>query len=519
MNDSGELGYSWLVRRYALPVCDLLAQSFATKQSTKRVVKSGAVEETHYPLQRHRIRFSWQEQLAFALKHEGVNVEILRALFRVVSPEEIAAFVAEHPLGNVRRRLWFLYEFLTERKLDLPDGQGGGYVPLVDGKLQYALPLRNARRSRRHHVLDNLIGNRAFSPFVRKTEIPPPLECGSLRRETEVLLENYSAELVYRAVQYLFVKETKSSFALERESPDQRRTAAFVEILRQAGEASLEKESLLDIQNRVVDARYAQRDWRSDQVYVGETVSPTREKVHFIAPRPDAIDELMRGWLDCLSQWLASDEPDAIVIAAVMSFAFVFLHPFDDGNGRTHRYLMHAILSKRGFAPRGLIFPVSAVMLKNRLAYDEALETFSVRLMRVLDYDMDGNGEITVPGDTRDLYRAIDFTPIVAYFRGTVEETIRTEWKAELDFLASYDKMRVAMRAIVDMPEKKANLFIRLALQNGGRLAIGKRKMFSELSETEIAALENAVSACMPLAPANDGRRDQSSSGESGHEI
>lgn len=498
MSDLQELGYLWLVRHYSLPVCPLLAHSFATQQSIKRVVREGDAEETHYPLQRFRIRISWQDQLSFALKHEGVNVEVLRAFFRVVNPGEMAAFIAAHPLGNVQKRVWFLYEFLTGRKLDLPDGKGGAYVPLVDEKIQYALPLRNAMRSRRHHVADNLIGNRTFSPFIRKTEIPPSLVCSTLRREAESLLESYPADLIYRAVQYLYVKETKSSFALERETPDQRRTAAFVDLLRQGGDGSLDKNALLEVQNRVVDARYARRDWRNDQVYVGETISPTREKVHFVAPRPDAVAELMQGWLDCLSQWLATDESDALVMAAVMSFAFVFLHPFDDGNGRTHRYLIHAILSRRGFVPKGLVFPVSAVMLKNRGAYDRALETFSSRLMQVLEYAMDDNGEIAVHGDSRDLYRAIDYTPVVEYFRHVVEETIRVEWKAELDFLASYDKMRTAMRAVVDMPEKKANQFLRFFLQNGGSLSARKRALFPELSDAEVAQLEKAVAMLRP---------------------
>ena len=217
--------------------------------------------------------------------------------------------------------------------------------------------------------------------------------------------------------------------------------------------------------------------------------------MHYVPPPPDAIGELMQGWLDCLAQWLASDESDAVAIAAVMGFAFVFLHPFDDGNGRVHRYLLHAVLARKGFVPRGLVFPVSAVMLENRLAYDKALESFSDRLMRHVEYSMDANGEMAVAADTRDFYRAIDFTPFVSYFRKVVEKTIRTEWKVELDWLESYDRMRCAMRSIVDMPDKKADQFIRFVFQNGGRLAARKRELFSELTDDEISRLESAVNA------------------------
>ena len=30
---------------------------------------------------------------------------------------------------------------------------------------------------------------------------------------------------------------------------------------------------------------------------------------------------------------------DPIVAAAVLAFGFVYVHPFEDGNGRIHRYL------------------------------------------------------------------------------------------------------------------------------------------------------------------------------------
>ena len=493
MNGLQELGYLWLVRHYSLKVCGLLCQSYATEQSIKRVIREGSVEITHYPVRRYRLEDTWQGQLTFALKREGVNLEVLRAFFHAVDISEMTGFVKAHPLGTVQKRVWFLYEYLTGWRLDIPDGKGGGYVPLVDGKIQYALPAKNGEPSRRHHVVNNLIGNRVFSPYIRKTASLGKSSCGELKAAAKKLLENYPADLVYRAVRYLYVKETKSSFSLENETPDRRRTEAFVDLLRRMDGSPLDKNTLLGVQNSVVEPRYAQRDWRTDQVYVGETIAPGNEKVHFVAPRPDAIGELMQGWMDCLSRWLSSDEEDAVAMAAAMGFAFVFLHPFDDGNGRVHRYLLHAILARRGFVPQGLIFPVSAVMLKNRLAYDKALESFSSRLMRQIDFSLDDNGEMSVLFDTRDFYRAIDYTPVVEYFREVVAETIRTEWKAELDWLDAYDRMRCAMRQIVDMPDKKADQFIRFVLQNGGRLAARKRTLFPELSDAEVSRLEAAV--------------------------
>jgi len=56
----------------------------------------------------------------------------------------------------------------------------------------------------------------------------------------------------------------------------------------------------------------------------------------------------------------------AVIHAAAISYGFVFMHPFEDGNGRIHRFLIHNILFLCGQIPKGLMFPVSAAMLKNQ---------------------------------------------------------------------------------------------------------------------------------------------------------
>lgn len=486
-------GYLHLISRYSLDVCELFSRSYMTTRTVKETIQHGAIQETYFPLQRYSFDDSWQGQIVFALKYEGVNVEVLRSLFAKLDANEIAAFVQEHPLGGPQKRVWFLYEYLTGKQLDIPDGEGGSYLPLVDDELQFALPPESSVRNRRCHILNNMIGNCQFSPYVRKTSALGGNTTGKLKDESDRLLQNYSPELLYRAVQYLYIKETKSSFAIERETPDQKRTESFVSLLRGIGHTPLTKDALVTVQNGVVDERYRQKEWRTGQVYVGETITPGYEKVHFIAPRPDAIGELMDGFLSCLKTWMEAKDADPIVVSAVMGFAFVFLHPFDDGNGRLHRYILHAVLAQMGFVPQGLIFPVSAVMLKAPRDYDEALESFSKRLMPHLSYEIDSDGEVTVSNDSRDYYRSIDYTPIVEYFQKVVATTILTEWKAELDYLKQYDRMREGMRRIVDLPEKKANQFIMFVQQNGGRISQRKREFFAELTDDEVRRLEKVV--------------------------
>lgn len=185
-----------------------------------------------------------------------------------------------------------------------------------------------------------------------------------------------------------------------------------------------------------------------------------------------------------------------IIHAAAISYGFVFVHPFEDGNGRIHRFLIHNILFRRGAIPKGLMFPVSAAMLKNPALYDHSLEAFSSPLMRLVPYDLDDLGQMTVTGDTDHWHRYIDMTAQAEALYDFVRLTIEHELVEELDFLASYDKTKQAIQQIVDMPDRLIDLFIQLCLQHNGRLSARKREShFAFLTDDELASMENAVRA------------------------
>ena len=75
-------------------------------------------------------------------------------------------------------------------------------------------------------------------------------------------------------------------------------------------------------------------------------------------------------------------------------------------------------------------------------------------------------------------------------------QTIETELADELAFLANYDRTKESIQSIVDMPDRMIDLFIRLCLQNNGRISAGRRKdHFESLSESEIAQMEEVVQA------------------------
>jgi Fic family protein len=215
--------------------------------------------------------------------------------------------------------------------------------------------------------------------------------------------------------------------------------------------------------------------------------------VHFVGPKPADLPALMAGLISCHKQMLGSGLPP-VIHGAIISYGFVFLHPFEDGNGRIHRFLIHNILSLRKAVPRGLMFPVSAVMLRDSMAYDASLEAFSRPLLRLIDYILDGAGQMTVQNISALWYRYIDMTAQAEALHQFVIKTIDEELVTELNYLSSYDKAKKAILSIVEMPQRKLDLLIKLCVNNKGKLSAKKRAIhFNFLSDQEIIGIEKAI--------------------------
>jgi Fic family protein len=250
---------------------------------------------------------------------------------------------------------------------------------------------------------------------------------------------------------------------------------------------------LIELQNRIVYHRFKDSEYRVSQNYVGQAVSYQNEIIHFICPKPDDLPSLMNGLINSHKQ-MKEGNVSPVIHAASIAYGFVFLHPFEDGNGRIHRFLIHNILSLQGVVPRGLMFPVSAVMLKNPADYDASLEVFSRPLRKLIDYRLDETGKMTVENETACWYQYMDMTVQSEALYEFVNKTIEEELIEELNFLANYDNTKKAIQDIIDMPDRRIDLFIQLCLQNNGSLSAGKRSAhFDFLTDEELEAMQQAV--------------------------
>jgi len=291
-------------------------------------------------------------------------------------------------------------------------------------------------------------------------------------------------------------KETNSSFAIEREQPGDK-IERYIQQLATVGQLPLDTvEGLVDLQNTLVDPRYAERRFRSPgdpEVYIGQTVG-FREQIHHVGAPSADTPSLMDGWFRMRK---VEAEGGSVIEAAARSFAFVFIHPFGDGNGRTHRLLLHHVLARRGFTPERFIVPISSVLLNDPRSYDDALEDFSTRVMRHTRCSLNLEGELEITHSDVNLYRFPDLTVQAEATFGWLERSIEEDLVGELNFLRSLDELLPRMREIVEMPDKKEQLFINLCRTNGGTLSKRKRPRFAELDDETVAALEAVIREIM----------------------
>ncbi len=78
---------------------------------------------------------------------------------------------------------------------------------------------------------------------------------------------------------------------------------------------------------------------------------------------------------------------------------------------------------------------------------------------------------------------------------GRAEDTIEAEYREELGFPGESDAALAAAVAVVDMPDRRASLLVRVLLRNNGRLSKNKRGDLDELTGAEVELIEVGVAA------------------------
>ncbi|MCA9441843.1 MAG: Fic family protein [Candidatus Omnitrophica bacterium] len=427
--------------------------------------------------------------LTFALKHEGLDLAILKRVFQTVGPRKVEEVVRAKPSGAYARRIWFLYEWLLGKELDLSGMEKRSYVSAVDPKMQVSAPGKN---STRHGVRNNLPGTPDFCPMVFRTRAIEEFLAMGLRERAESVVDRTPRDLVNRAAAFMLLNDSRSSFEIEGENVSRDRIQRWSQVIGEAGRQPLTLDELIRLQKIVIgDERFVRIGVREDGVFVGEHDRADRTPIpDHIGARPEDIIPLLDGLIAFDQN--AAQELDPVVAAALIGFGFIYVHPFEDGNGRIHRYLFHHTLAQRGFNPPGIVFPISSVILNRIDRYREVLEDYSKRLLPTIEWKSTDKGNVEVLNDTSDFYRFFDATPHVEFLYSCVQQAIDHDLPNETRFLHRFDAFKKAVAGIVDMPNRTFDLLFRFLDQNEGRLS--KRainKEFARLREEEVERIED----------------------------
>ncbi|MDE3023435.1 MAG: Fic family protein [Pseudomonadota bacterium] len=481
------VGYEYLIQRLALQVRDLGRPARISGAVNKRI---DSATQVLFP-RGVAIDDSIIGHLEFAVRHEGVNLEVIDAVFEHLVQNELLQRLKATPTGTHIRRICFLWEWLTGNSLPVDAVSTGGYVDLFPS--DHYVVADEPVNIPKFRVRDNALGTRDFCPIVHLSSVPNNPSFADLLAEADRALAAVTDPALYeRALNYLYLSETRSNFAIERETPSANKQERFIQLLQHAGETELVTEDwLVELQNLVVRDVYSQEtSYRSQQNWLEDSTG----RVTFFPPTPDDMRRAMTG-LEAFINGSRCRNP--LLKAAAGGFGFVYLHPFMDGNGRLHRFLIQHALARAQVREKGIVVPVSAMMLKNIPDYLAVLSGFSKPVTRLWGYTRGDITPIVTTAANGRNYRYINFDREVAFLHAMVQKAIREEIPRELAWLVGYDSAFEQIVAEFDLPNKDISALIRMIHSNHGRLSENKRKKFAHLPDNVLSRIEAITQAAL----------------------
>ena len=485
-NEALLAGYSYLIQKYAI-------KSYVRFSScvSKNYIRGNMTHKDGWFIYDRRYYHGDEdiEHLVFAIKHEYIDLLSLKRILENIEIKEIESYIRSKPTGIYARKIWFFYEWFNEKQLNIPDCNKCKIIDILDDKKYF---VGEGILYRRYRLRNNLLGNKLFSPIIRRTEKLEEFIRLNLKEKTATVINKVSVSLVERAASFLLLSDSKASFEIEGEKVPATRIGRWGKAISQAGKYPLSKNEITRLQNILInDTRFIHMGLRKEGVFLGERDSAGNPLPEFIGAEPEDLEMLVDAIIDSSNNMHTLDP---VLHAVAIAFGFIYIHPLEDGNGRIHRYIIHHILAERKFSLPGLIFPISTSMLKHIEKYREILRNHTLPLMDLIEWKPNEKMNVMVLGQTSDLYSYFDCTQACEFIYSCVKETIDIDLPEELNYLINYDQAINKISNLLNMPDntiKKLIVFIR---QNNGTLGKNRRtKEFAELTNDEVIKIENIV--------------------------
>lgn len=416
------------------------------------------------------------EHLQFAVKHEGMELQAAILALKKIDGASVSAAFSKSPSSAYMRQIGCLWEIANGKELQGAPAAQGGYAPLLDPK---EFITTAGTRIPRWRVLFNGLGSPRYSPSVRLTPRLKELLDRNTLAEAKDFVEGLDPSVLDRAVRWSYLSETEGSYQIEREMPTASKAQAFAALLARAHEPeAITEDYLAALQQLTVsnplDKAY---EFRSGQNWLRGAL-PGALGVTYIPPPVEQLHEIMEGVM-AMANSAGQSGVNPLIIGALVSFGFVYAHPFMDGNGRLSRFLFHKVVCASGALKHGMVLPISMAMKRHEADYLKALQTFSKPAREAWDVTwLDGDRfDLKFKGQP-ELYRYWDATEAVEFGLQMAQEALDHDLRKEGDFLARYDRAYAAVNQSVDMNSNDLSNLVRSAVQNDGVLSNNRIKQF-----------------------------------------
>jgi Fic family protein len=170
-----------------------------------------------------------------------------------------------------------------------------------------------------------------------------------------------------------------------------------------------------------------------------------------------------------------------LVQAALVHAQFETIHPFDDGNGRTGRALIHVVLRRRGIAP-SYVPPISIVLANARERYINGLTQFRDDQAYGIHTWIEYFAEVAA--------RAARMA--TAYLRAV--HALGEQWRAQLSGVAHAPRSDAAAWAIIDVLPAHPIITAPIASAATGR---SKPSIYEGMTALEAAAILTPLSTSL----------------------
>jgi Fic/DOC family len=480
-------GFSALNEIFDIKSVQPLTSTCLIRKTRSTVERDGFRVETFTP--NYAPNGSIKSHFEFGLKYDDLNFEWLSRFFEKSGQDWIVEWIRSQPASIYARKTAFFYEwFKSSLPADLQT-TATNYETAIDPK-RY-LVASNPIKNKRWRIEDNMPGTQSFCPLIRINSKLKEAVDFDLARDLDELDEKFGSDLLMRSASWLTFNESRASFLIEKEQDrkdDIRRFASAMMMYCGRINEPLSNDSLVAFQKEVLGQRSLRTGIRKSPVFVGSSARHDVTLVHYIAPASEQLDKLMEGLRsfeektrEYKSSSPLSKSAHSVIRTSAIAFAFVYIHPFADGNGRVHRLLVNDTLIRDGVVPQGVILPVSSTIVKSssrRGGYQSVLDSLSRRLMRQYNTSYKFDKEVVCEDgvitdfqfdeykDAIAFWRHTDLTNHCAYMADVIRATVRENMTDEAQFLALHDEAKKRLKTVFEMPDNDADSIVRSLREN-----------------------------------------------------